>query len=175
MKKTLLFCIAILFGVSLSGQLGGDGLTPGTGYYGTITTARTWTRAYNGGVIYVGQNTANRYDLTIANGGSLTIEAGVTVIFCSTESDLKITGTGSITAIGNNSSFITFTRLSSMPSWGHISFEASTGISKLRYCVIQYGYKSETGIDGYGGGIYINGINLTISNCNIHSNHATYG
>ena len=174
MKKTILFFIAILLGFSAAGE-SGDGLTSSSGYYGTITSARTWTRAYNGGVIYVGQNVANQYDLTIGNLGSLTIEAGVTIIFCTTESDLKISGTGSITAIGNNSNLITFTKLSTIASWGHISFEGSTGNSQLTYCLIQYGKKSGTGTDGYGGGIYISCNNLTISNCSIENNQANEG
>jgi hypothetical protein len=172
MKKTILFFIAILFGVSLTGQ-SGDGLTPATAYYGTITTARTWTFAYNGGTIYVGP-TGNE-DLTITTGGSLTIEAGVTVIFCTTGSDLRITGTGSLTAIGNSSAPITFTKLSSISTWGHLSFEGSTGISQLTYCLIENGYKSGTGVEGYGGGIYINCNNLTLTNCSIRYNFATYG
>ncbi len=43
MKKTILFFIAILIGVSVTGQLVGDGLTPATAYCGTITNAQTWT------------------------------------------------------------------------------------------------------------------------------------
>ena len=50
MKKTILFLIAILFVGSLLGE-SGDGLTPGTAYYGIISTARSWTYAYNSGTI----------------------------------------------------------------------------------------------------------------------------
>ena len=117
MKKIILFFIAILIGVTVNGQLVGDGITPATAYCGTITNARLWTFAYNGGTIYVGQ-TGNE-DLTITTGGSLTIEAGVTVKFCTTASDLKITGTGILTANGSGSSIITFTK-DTQATWGHI-------------------------------------------------------
>jgi hypothetical protein len=172
MKKTLLFFISILFGVSLAGE-SGDGLTPATAYYGTITAARVWTFAYNSGTIYVGQ-TGNE-DLTISSGGSLIIEAGVSIVFCTTASDLRITGTGSLTAVGNSSALITFTKFSSISSWGHLSFEGSTGNSQLTYCLIKNGSKSGTGAEGNGGGIYISTNNLTISNCTIENNYATLG
>jgi len=148
MKKTILFFIAILFGVSASGQLVGDGRSQATAYCGTITNSQTWTFAYNSGTIYVGQ-TGNE-DLTITTGGSLTIEAGVSIIFCTTASDLRIIGSGSLTAIGNSSTLITFTKLSSISSWGHLSFEGSTGNSRLTYCVIENGSKSGIGVEGYG-------------------------
>jgi hypothetical protein len=171
MKKTILFFIAILFGVSLAGE-SGDGKTPGTAYYGIITTARSWTYAYNGGIIYVGQ-TGNE-DLTIGTGGSLSIEAGVTVKFCTTGSDLIISGTGSLSAIGNSLSLITFTK-NTQASWGHISYEGSTGSSVLDHCIIEYGLKSGGGIEGYGGGIHANTSNLTISYCTVQNNYALYG
>ncbi len=79
--------------------------------------------AYNGGTIYVGQ-TGNQ-DLTITTGGSLTIEAGVTVKFCTTASDLIITNNGILTANGTGSSYITFTK-NTQATWGHISFQKMT-------------------------------------------------
>ena len=173
MKKTILFFIAIFYGTFLAGQSGGDGLTPGTAFYGTITTPTTWTYSYNSGTIYVGQTGGNE-DLTIGTGGSLTIEAGVTIKFCTTASDLKITGTGLLSAIGTGSSLITFTR-NIQSTWGHISFEASTGNSIINYCVIEYGYKNGSSIEGYGGGIHANTDNLSISNCIIRNNYALWG
>ena len=172
MKKTILFFITILFGVSVAGQLGGDGKTPATAYYGTITNTQSWTNAYNGGIIYVGQN--GNEDLTIGIGGSLTIEAGVTIKFCTTASDLKITGTGILTAIGTSSSYITFTK-DVQASWGHISFEGSTGSSLLDHCIIEYGLKTGAGIEGYGGGIHINSSSVSISNCLVHNNSSVWG
>lgn len=171
MKKTIFFFTAILFGVTVAGQ-SGDGKTAGTAYYGTISTPQSWTFAYNSGIIYVGQ-TGND-DLTVGTGGSLSIEAGVTVKFCTTASDLKISGSGSLSAIGTASSLITFTK-NSQATWGHISFEGSTGSSVLDHCIIQYGLKSGTGVEGYGGGIHINSNSVSISNCQVHNNSAIWG
>ncbi len=136
MKKTLLFLIAILFGVSAAGQLVGDGLTPATAYCGTITNAQSWTFAYNSGTIYVGQ-TGNE-DLTITTGGSLTIQAGVTVKFCTTASDLIITNSGISNSKWLGSSNITFTK-NTQATWGHISFQnmtpGFTSQSTINYCI----------------------------------------
>jgi predicted outer membrane repeat protein len=178
MKKTILFFIAILFGVSVAGQLGGDGLTPGTAYYGTITDAQSWTLAYSGGTIYVGQ-TGNE-DLTIGNGGSLSIEAGLTVKFCTTSSDLIITGTGTLTANGNSMNKITFTRnYPTINSWGHISFQSmgAAGLSSLKYCTIEWGRKDGTinTLESAGGGLQIDFNNITISNCTFQNNYAFFG
>ncbi len=163
MKKTLLFLISILFGVSAAGQLVGDGLTPATAYCGTITNAQSWMFAYNGGTIYVGQ-TGNE-DLTVTTGGSLTIEAGVTIKFCTTASDLKITNTGRLTANGSGSSYITFTK-DTQATWGHITI-TGTGSCQLSYCTIEWGMKTGGGIDGYGGGLHIKNSNVNVSNCTI--------
>jgi hypothetical protein len=177
MKKIILSFITLLFGVSLAGQLGGDGLTPGTAYYGTISSSQSWTYAYNGGIIYVGQ-TGNQ-DLTIGTGGSLSIEAGVTVKFCTTSSDLIITGTGTLTTNGTSSSKITFTRnYPSINYWGHISFESmgSAGTSLFNNCIIEYGDVSgNSSPASYGGGIYADFSNLQISNCTIQHNKAEWG
>jgi hypothetical protein len=172
MKKTILFFISILFGVSVAGQLVGDGLTTASAYCGTITNTQSWTNAYNGGIIYVGQS--GNQDLTIATGGSLTIEAGVTIKFCTTESDLKITGTGVLTAIGTGSAYITFTK-DVQATWGHVSFEGSTGSSILDHCIIEFGLKAGAGVEGYGGGIQINSNSVTVSNCLIHNNSSVWG
>jgi len=171
MKKTVLFFITILFGVSVAGQLVGDGLSPATAYCGTITNSQTWTFAYNGGTIYVGQ-TGNE-DLTITTGGSLSIEAGITVKFCTTASDLKTTGTGILTANGSGSSYITFTK-DAQATWGHLTFTGS-GISQLSYCIIEWGYKAGVSEEGYGGGLHLKNSNVTVSNCILRNNYATWG
>lgn len=178
MKKTILFFIAILFGVSVAGQLVGDGLSRTTAYCGTITTAQSWTNAYNSGIIYVGQ-TGNG-DLTIDTGGSLSIEAGVTVIFCTTSSDLIITNTGTLTANGTSSNKITFTRdYPSINYWGHISFQSmgSAGASSLQYCIIEYGRKDGAlnSLESVGGGLQTDFNSITISNCIFRYNYAFFG
>lgn len=176
MKKMLLLLTIILIPTYLLCQ-SGDGKSVSTAYYGTISTSQTWTYAYNGGVIYVGQS--GNPDLTITTGGSLTIDAGVMVIFCSTASDLIITGTGVITADGTPSSKITFTRdYPTINYWGHISFQSmgSAGASLFDNCVIEYGdVRGNTGAASYGGGIYADFSSLTISSCIIQHNKALWG
>jgi hypothetical protein len=163
-------------GVSLSGQ-SGDGKTPGTAYFGIISTAQSWTYAYNSGTIYVGQ-TGNE-DLTVGSGGSLSIEAGVTVKLCTTSSDLIITGTGALTANGTSSSIITFTRdYPSINYWGHISFQSmgSASASLFNNCIIEYGDVTRNSNPArYGGGIYTDFNNINISNCIFQNNRAEWG
>ncbi len=174
MKKTIFFFIAILFGVSVNGQLVGDGLTPATAYCGTITTPQTWTS----GTIYVGQ-TGNE-DLTITTGGSLTIQPGVTVRFCTTASDLIITNSGILTANGSVSSNITFTK-NTQATWGHISFQNMTSgfrsPSIINYCIVEFGKKnlSPFNIESSGGGIQTAYSYLTISNSIVRNNMAGWG
>ena len=179
MKKTILFFIAILFGVSVAGQLVGDGLTSATAYCGTITNAQSWTLAYSSGTIYVGQ--IGNEDLIIGTGGSLSVEAGVTVKFCTASSDLIITETGTLTANGNSSSKITFTRnYPSINYWGHISFQSmgSAGASVFDNCIIEYGDVtsfSNGDPHGGGGGIFIDFNDVSITNCTFQHNKAQWG
>jgi len=178
MKKILLFLIIVFLPYILLGQWFGNGLTSSTAYYGKINSANPmadWTIAnYSGGVIYVGQPAVNQNDLEIEASGSLTIGPGITIKFCTTESDLRITGSGILSAIGTSSSFITFTK-DTQASWGHISFEGSTGASSIKFCIIEYGLKSGTYMEGFGGGIFANTSNLTIENSIIRYNSAVAG
>lgn len=177
MKKTILFFIAILFGTSVYSQLVGDGLSPATAYCGTITSAQSWTNSNPGGIIYVGQ--PSNQDLTILTGGSLTIGPGVTLKFCTTTTDLIITGTGTITANGTSSNKITFTRNNpSINYWGHITFQSmgSAGASLFNNCIIEYGDVTRNpGITSYGGGLYADFNNVNISNCIFQNNRAGWG
>ena len=178
MKKIIFFFLALLFGASVAGQLVGDGLTSATAYCGTITDNRTWTFAYNNGIIYVGQ--IGNEDLTITTGGSLTIEAGVTVKFCTTSSDLIITNSGILNASGSGSSYITFTK-NDQATWGHISFQNMTAgfttPSSIDYCIIEFGKKnsSPSNIEAYGGGLHINFNYVTVSHSIIRNNYAGWG
>jgi hypothetical protein len=136
---------------------------------------QTWNISnYPGGVIYVGLSTAGQNDLEVASGGTLTIQQGITVKFCTTASDLRITGTGVLNASGISTNPILFTK-DNQASWGHISFEASTGSSVINNCTIEYGRKTGAGIEGYGGGIHANTSALTISNSTIRNNYALFG
>lgn len=172
MKKTLLFFIAIFFGLSVSGQ-SGDGRTPATAYYGTINTTIRWTVAYNGGTIYVGQGSGNE-DLTIGGSGFLTIDPGVTVVFCTQTTDLTISGQLSA---GGSGSPVTFTRyFPTFNYWGHIFFTSAAVSSTLTNCIIEYGdVTRNTGVASYGGGIYADNNILSITNCIIRNNRAEWG
>ncbi len=178
MKKIIPFIFLVSFPLLLNAQWFGNGLSAGTAYYGVINgsnTMQAWNLSnYPGGVIYIGRSATGQNDLEVASGGTLIIQAGITVKFCTTASDLRITGTGILNATGSSSSTILFTK-DTQASWGHISFEASTGTSVINFCTIEYGLKTGAGIEGYGGGILANTNTLTISNCTIRNNYAQYG
>lgn len=168
MKKILLILLIIIQASSLFGQQGSGTLDDP--FYGTISVARTWNIGMS--PVYVGQSSPTMNDLNIANGGSLTIDPGVVVIFTQPESDLRISGTGILQANGTYTSRITFTCLGSIANWGHIGFRNSTGTSNLTYCIIEKGYSIALYEGSSGGGIYANCPNLTISNCIIRNNKA---
>lgn len=178
MKRILFLLYILTVSVILYGQ-SGDGKTPGTAYYGTISTSQTWTFAYNNGIIYVGQ-TSNE-DLIIGTGGLLTIRPGVTVIFCKTTSDLIITGTGSLTADGKSDSTIKFTRYYPTNNyWGHIIFQSmgSAGSSLFDYCIIEYGDVTAFANNdphGAGGGLHLNFNSVTVTNCIFQHNRSQWG
>nr|HPM04020.1 hypothetical protein [Candidatus Cloacimonadota bacterium] len=145
MKKNLLLIILFIIPLTLSAQWYGDGLSANTAYYGIINSSNAmqdWNIAnYPDGVIYVGRSTAGQNDLEIGTGGTLTISQGISVKFCNTASDLRITGTGVLNATGSSADYITFTR-NVQATWGHITFESSTGTSIMLYCIVEYGSKT---------------------------------
>lgn len=160
MKKLLtLFFIFYPF-VLFSQPAIGDG-SAGNPYSGVITTP--WTLS---GDQYCG-------DLTVT-GGTFTINAGATLRFGSGNS-LTISGTGVLSAVGNSSSYITFT--AAVTSWGHIAFSdpTNTGNSSLDYCIIQSGSVTGSGYTGTGGGILIRQNNVSVSNSIIRNNSSDWG
>jgi hypothetical protein len=175
MKKIILLFLLSIFALSVSGQVLGDGRTPLSAYYGTLNSFTNWTYAYNGGTIYVGQG-AGTEDLTIGNGGSLTIDAGVKVVFCTLTSDLIVTNSGQLHA-GGTGSPVTFTRYSPFNNyWGHIYFTSNAGASDLNNCIIEYGDVTRNITPAnYGGGILADINNLSITNCTIRNNKAEWG
>jgi hypothetical protein len=178
MKRIFFAIILFTISLSLSAQWFGNGLTAGTAYYGIINSTfpmQAWnTTNYPGGIIYVGRSTVGQNDLEVASGGVLNISQGITIKFCTISSDLRITGTGILNASGSSSSLIDFTK-DLQTTWGHISFEGSTGSSTMNYCIVENGSKNGSGIEGYGGGIHANTNNLSISNCLIRNNYALWG
>jgi predicted outer membrane repeat protein len=180
MKKIFTLGFLLIIPLALSAQWFGDGLSAGTAYYGVINTGNTmqaWNLTnYPGGVIYVGRSASGQNDLEVGSGGILNIGPGITVKFCTTTSDLRITGSGVLNASGSSSAFVTFTK-DLQATWGHITFDdpSGTGISTLNYCIIENGLVSGSGYPGSGGGILIRQSHVTISNSIIKNNYAAYG
>lgn len=98
-------------------------------------------------------------DITVPEGETLTIEAGVEVRF---ESDYWLDVYGSLSAAGTQDQPITFTSDRKYPGdWKGIYFEATAGASTMAYCVVEFG-----GSDGDWGSanITIDGAsNVTLS------------
>lgn len=170
MKKFILFFILIALPLITYSQLNGDG-SYANPWSGTLSGDATWsgTKYINGDII--------------VDNEKLTISAGALIIFLSENADLIITGTGQLEADGTPVSKIRFTSDDDNDGtygetgerWGHISFEGTTGNSIIDNCIIEYGLKTGSGIEGYGGGIHINTTNLTVSNSEIRNNKSTYG
>jgi hypothetical protein len=175
MKKILVFFISILFVASVSGQSGSG--TLGDPYYGTISSGSpVWDPVnFTNGEVYVGSGTLGE-DLTI-NGGHLTILPGIKVIFMRVGSDLIINSAGQLTADGTPANQITFTRYYPTNNyWGHIAFQSTAGTSLIDNCIIEYGnVTGNSSPSFYGGAIYADINNLTISNCKIQHNRAEWG
>jgi hypothetical protein len=163
MKKILIILIMVLTPLVLSGQLVGLG-TIGSPFHGTFGPSDnlTWS-----GAVYVNGD-------IIVDNEQLTILPGTTIIFTVAGADLIITGTGQLNANGTASNYITFTRGTGNSSWGHISFQTMTTVSPsiINYCIIEYGrkYSGSFDIESWGGGIYTELSQLTISNSTIRNN-----
>ncbi|MCF8222818.1 MAG: right-handed parallel beta-helix repeat-containing protein [Bacteroidales bacterium] len=177
MKKIYILVLLFSVGIVSYGQSGSG--TSGDPYYGTISSSVSWNSSEATTTIYIGQSGGNE-DLTIDDGGHLTIGANTTIVFTQTTSDLIITGTGRITADASLSNEITFTKASGNDHWGHISFQnmGSASSSIFDHCKIEYGNvdgNSTDNPDRYGGGIHIDFSDVTISNCEISNNTAGWG
>ncbi len=185
MRKSILFIILLAIPLFLSAQWYGDGKTPGTAYYGIISGSypmQEWNTTnyppadYPDGVIYVGRPTSGQNDLEVGTGGALVISSGIKVKFCTTLSDLRITGSGSLSVSGNSTSSVLFTK-NDQASWGHIAFDdpSGSGSSSLTYCIIEYGSVTGSGYTGAGGGILIRNSNVNIANSIIRNNSSDWG
>lgn len=160
-------------------QLSGDGSETNP-FYGTITTDVEWDwdaiGVYDGN-IYIGTSSNN--DLTIGNGGHLTILPGATLVFTQPTSDLKVTGTGRITANATPGAKIIFTKASANDSWGHLIFDGMSGsnTSLIDNCIFEYGKLTGTTLafSNAGGGICANYSYVTIQNTTFRNNYALFG
>ncbi|HHE37626.1 MAG TPA: right-handed parallel beta-helix repeat-containing protein, partial [Candidatus Cloacimonetes bacterium] len=177
MQKTK--CLVMLIGVILlSFQIFA------TDHSGTISSNETW---------YVGGSPHHiTGDLTVANGITLTIQAGCTVKF---NGDYIFTIYGVLSANGTSGSHITITSNAGTPAagdWDYIYFNGADAGCLLNYCDIRYGglaygnilmYNSGTNVvitnstieQSGTAGIYLNNSSSpTISDC-IIQNNTTYG
>jgi len=109
-------------------------------------------------------------DITVPTGQMLTIEPGAVVSF---QSWYSLTVNGTLLADGTASEPILFTGTDS-PGWLGIRFVGASDSSLLDNVIVEKG--RATGADplNRGGGIYIDGSNLTISNSTIRDNFAIY-
>jgi hypothetical protein len=167
MKKILIILTIILSPLTLFGQLNGLG-TIGSPFNGTFGTGDnlTWS-----GTVYVDGD-------IIVDNEQLTISPGTTIVFTTSGADLIITGTGQLNADGTALNHITFTRGTGNSSWGHISFQNMTTSSPsiINYCLVEYGdVRGNTSPSSYGGAIYVDFNNITISNCKIQHNKSEWG
>jgi hypothetical protein len=113
----------------------------------------------------------------------LIIEAGITITFLLTTSDLIITSDGQITATGSLSNPVRFTKDSGISHWGHISFETPgsstpiTGSGTFINCIIEHGYAATSGTSptNAGGGMQINANNVRIDSCLFQNNYSNFG
>jgi hypothetical protein len=169
MKRFFLFISILFFAISASW-----GVTleyPG----GTISTAVVWN-SYD--IIHVNGS------ITIATGGSLTISpntgSSLPVYVAFTASyGITLNGTGALNANGTSSRLIYFTAdwdkdeiyAESGETWKNIFFLGSTGTSVINYSVIEAG----TGNSGAGGGLYITGKNISVTNSTIRNCTTTRG
>lgn len=180
MKKILILLIFISLPLALNASLYGLG-TLASPYYGVFEADKQWTFAnFSDGKVFING------DVTIDNE-LLTIESGMKIIFVAEGADLIINGTGRLEAIGGSGSIITFTadddddgNYGEAPErWGHIVFDNPSGsnLSKLEYCIVEYGdVSSGSTTTSYGGAIYSNIYsNLILTNCTIRYNKATHG
>lgn len=180
MKRIFSLIFLIVLAVNAIAQSGTGIITDP--YYGDISTSPVWSLGtYPGNTVYVG--TVANPDLKIINGGHLTINPGITVIFTQLTSDLLITGSGQLTALGTSSLKIKFTKAPANGHWGHISFETPgsgdpiSGTGSFDYCIIEYGYAATSGTtpDNAGGGLQINASGVVVDHCLFENNYSNFG
>ena len=116
-------------------------------------------------------------DVTVNSGKTLTIAPGTRII---STGHYKIDIKGRLLAIGNVDSFITFSAYKANTGWAGIRFyntSSSNDTSKIEFCTFQDGKANGSGLDGYGGAIFVyNFSKLIIRNSKFSNNYAiNYG
>ncbi|MFH1861269.1 MAG: right-handed parallel beta-helix repeat-containing protein, partial [bacterium] len=111
-------------------------------------------------------------EIRIPSGASLTIRAGVNVLFQSYSKFIVDNG-AALVAVGTNSNWITFREFNVGEKWWGIRFLAASNSSRLEYCRFLHGKASGSGTDACGGAIYCENTDMTIQNCAFDSCSAT--
>jgi parallel beta-helix repeat protein len=149
MKKFLLLVFILFFSISTFGQTTS----------GSLPSDETWS---SGPIHITG-------DITIPVGITLTINAGVD-IYLASGVDIFVEGT--LNAGNNPGSPVIFTASGS--NWGHIVFN-STSTGSINNCLFEKGLVTGSGAAGYGGSIYINSNNVSITNSRFENNRGIWG
>ncbi len=105
-------------------------------------------------------------DITVPAGETLSIEAGVEVIF---QSWYKLTVNGNLNAVGTEADPILFTATN---KWLGIRFVDAPDGSQLTHAIIERGQATGASPENKGGGIYVENSSPTISNSTIRDNTA---
>lgn len=113
------------------------------------------------------------HDIGVPPGTTLVIDPGVEVIF-NDHYKFVVDSSAVLQAIGTHEDSISFTAADTAVGWHGIRFVRADSSSHLSYCRIQYGKAIGEGGDGCGGGIHCQYSPITISNCDIYYNYASY-
>lgn len=109
-------------------------------------------------------------DLLVPTGASLTIEAGVDVIF---QGQYSFEIEGTLNAQGTVSDSIIFTSINSATTWSGLVFNYSDDVNILSYCRIENGSAIGTDFPSqHGGGIKLLYSEAEVSNCIFENNSA---
>jgi hypothetical protein len=107
-------------------------------------------------------------EIRVPPGETLVIEPGVMVLFEGSY-HLLVRENATLAAVGEVQDSIVFIGSSPSINWEGIRFMGASDSCRLAYCVIQDCYYSSSSGEGYGGGIYCLGSNLSINHCRISS------
>ena len=139
----------------------------------------------SGGTI---SGTGNIWSGTVTIGGDisvtgeLTVQSGTTVVFTNASAFITVSGTGSFYAQGalNDSILITadFNGNSiygeTGETWKHIVFDSGS-IGEFSYCIFEYASSPYNNVNGYGGALLSNSLNISINNSTFRNNYGHWG
>jgi len=108
-------------------------------------------------------------DITISQGQTLTIEAGVEVHF---QGHYKITVLGKIITNGTETNPVLFTADNHSTGWGGILIDHSSQISNFNHTTFEYGIATGNFPDMHGGAIKLNEADAEFHNCIFQNNKA---